>query len=636
MPTLLSSTSNPNTAKDEQPSRFNTPQSEIENPLTVKSNQPSRSNTPQSETEYPLTVKGKQSSRLNTPQNEVKKPLTVDGGIEAPVNDSSRIEKLSEPDTNPPPSEEPAINESGEVFALTGTLMLDAFATEDKYDKSFVKHCLDNIPLVLRFRAKAQYNYLKTQNQNGRADANTYIRKLSDYCRQFHAVKSMNDDQVEQYADNRAKECYYTVCNMLNENDPIEEVLEVLEAILRQNGIRPRKGKYIEGDVARYTGSEYWYKKLRKVKAKAIEQISRHMGIVHRHCQIYVTDYNLRARREAKRRTNDFLASMEMINELGDSISLKEASDSNVSNPVNKRNELMCRLSGMEAFADKHGYKATFITITAPSRMHAVLTTGKPNLKYDNTSSSDAHQFLGGQWAKSRAALARVKIDYFGMRVVEPHHDGTPHWHLLVFVKPDQMCMLEKTLEGYALEVDGDELGAKKHRFTIERIDKRKGSAVGYVAKYIAKNVDGYGVDNDRYGKPANEAAERICEWSGLHGIRQFQQFGGPAVTVWREARRIALSKQYDGIVLSVLCAADSGDWCAFMEAMNGANVSRNNRPVTLYREFIEEEGQYIEPIGYVIKGLCCDGEIFISREHEWTLKKIDKSQHGALGETAG
>jgi hypothetical protein len=573
---------------------------------------------------------------LLTPEGEAENPLTVEGGMKTPINGLNRNGKLAEPETTPPPSEMPTINESGEVFAQTGTLMVDAFTTEDKYDKSFVKQCLKNIPFVLRHRAKNQYNYFKMSHEKGRVDANTYIRTLSDYCGQFHAVKSMTDDQIEEYANNRAKECYYTACNMLHEDDPIEEVLKVLEAMLRQNGIRPRKGKYIEGDIARYTCSEFWHKKLRKVKAKAVEQISRHMGIVHRHSQIYITDYNLRARREVKRRTHDFLASMEMINECGDSISLKEASDSNVSNPVNRRNELMSRLSGMEAYADKHGYNATFITITAPSRMHAVLRVGKTNPKYDNTSASEAHQFLSGQWAKARASLARENIDYFGMRVVEPHHDGTPHWHLLVFVKPEQMYTLEKTLEGYALEVDGDEMGAKKHRFTVERINKSKGSAVGYVAKYIAKNIDGYGVDKDHYGKPANEAAERICEWSGLHGIRQFQQFGGPPVTVWREARRIALNKQDDKTLLSVLCAADSGDWCAFMEAMSGANVSRSNRPVTLYREFIEEEGQYIEPIGYVIKGLCCNGEIYISREHEWTLKKIDKSQQGALGETAG
>jgi hypothetical protein len=48
---------------------------------------------------------------------------------------------------------------------------------------------------------------------------------------------------------------------------------------------------------------------------------------------------------------------------------------------------------------------------------------------------------------------------------------------------------------------------------------------------------------------------------------------------------------------------------------------------VTIYGEFIEEEGKYLEPIGHVIKGLCCRGEIYISREHEWVLKNKDRAQ---------
>ena len=105
---------------------------------------------------------------------------------------------------------------------------------------------------------------------------------------------------------------------------------------------------------------------------------------------------------------------------------------------------------------------------------------------------------------------------------------------------------------------------------------------------------------------------------------------------MWREARRIAIKQHYDDKFLSVLCAADSGNWCAFIEAMNGSNTKRNDRPVAIYREFIEEEGQFIEPIGYVIKGLCCNSEIYISREHEWTLRNKDRAQKQALSETAG
>jgi len=593
--------------------------------LTDSSDIQSRNESHQRDSKITLTHKGEPNAHVSDKQP----PLTHQCATKrnAIHGEDEKALQNSHPIT---------LNQDGEMFAQTGTLMVDAFYTDDRCDKKFVKHCLEHIPYVLRNRARQQYNHLRKVKRKGRFDANTYLRKLSEYCSGFHVVKSMNDEQIDTYATERANECHYVASNMLHEGESTPEVLAVLEGILRQNDINPRKGRDIRGDVARYVHCNYWFKKLKKVKARAVEQISRYMGIVNRQSQIYITDYNLRDRREAKRRTNCFLESMEMINECGDSINLKEASDRNVSNPVNRRNELMCRLDGMEAYANKHGYKATFLTVTAPSRMHAVIRTGFPNPKYDNTNATQTHQFMSNQWAKSRAALAREQIDYFGMRVVELHHDGTPHWHLLIFVNPQHMYKLEQIIQDYAMEVDGDEAGASKHRFTAKRIDKKKGTAIGYVAKYISKNIDGYGVDDDRYGKPANESAERICEWSGLHGIRQFQQFGGPSVTVWREARRIAIKQHYDDKFLSVLCAADSGNWCAFIEAMNGSNTKRNDRPVAIYREFIEEEGQFIEPIGYVIKGLCCNSEIYISREHEWTLRNKDRAQKQALSETAG
>ncbi|CAI4155931.1 hypothetical protein ALT1545_10307 [Alteromonas macleodii] len=44
----------------------------------------------------------------------------------------------------------------------------------------------------------------------------------------------------------------------------------------------------------------------------------------------------------------------------------------------------------------------------------------------------DANSYLNAQWQKARAQFDREKINVYGLRVVEPHHDGTPHWHLML------------------------------------------------------------------------------------------------------------------------------------------------------------------------------------------------------------
>jgi hypothetical protein len=215
--------------------------------------------------------------------------------------------------------------------------------------------------------------------------------------------------------------------------------------------------------------------------------------------------------------------------------------------------------------------------------MHAVLSSGKPNPKFNDSTPKDVNEYFNNVWKLIRSALHKKDIQPYDFRVVEQHHDGTPHWYLLLFMHPNDVNTARSIFSKYALKEDGKERGAIKHRFKAVSIDPKKGSAAGYIAKYISKNIDGSDISKDLYGNDAKPAASNIDAWSATWNIRQFQQIGGPSVTVWRELRRLKESNQPE--LVQAFIAADSGDWAAFVMAMGGAMLPRRNRPIHPYYE---------------------------------------------------
>uniref|UniRef100_UPI0018F06EAB replication endonuclease n=1 Tax=Vibrio cholerae TaxID=666 RepID=UPI0018F06EAB len=65
---------------------------------------------------------------------------------------------------------------------------------------------------------------------------------------------------------------------------------------------------------------------------------------------------------------------------------------------------------------------------------------------------------LNEKWQLIRAKLNRDEIRWFGVRVAEPHHDGTPHWHLLIWVRKEDISAVRDTFITYATEEDRGEL----------------------------------------------------------------------------------------------------------------------------------------------------------------------------------
>ncbi|MEK6305828.1 MAG: replication endonuclease [Pantoea dispersa] len=356
--------------------------------------------------------------------------------------------------------------------------------------------------------------------------------------------------------------------------------------------------------IMRMQTEKWWKGRLRRVAASWREHLQIALANVSKKHTSYASNMTVSEWREQKRRTREFLKGLELEDEDGNRISLIDKYDGSVANPAIRRCELMTRIRGFENICNAMGFVGDFYTLTAPSRYHATIKTGHRNRKWNGASPADTQRYLCSVWQKIRAKLHRDEIRIFGIRVAEPHHDGTPHWHMLMFMRPEDVDQVRQTIRDYAYQEDSRELTsdkARKARFHAEAIDPEKGSATGYVAKYISKNIDGYALDgeiDDESGKELKETAPAVSAWAARWHIRQFQFVGGAPVTVYRELRRMADSETAHGLSVEFAAAhdaADAGDWAGYVNAQGGPFVRRDELAVRTWYQASEDVNEYGE-----------------------------------------
>lgn len=393
---------------------------------------------------------------------------------------------------------------------------------------------------------------------------------------------------------------------------------------------------FCEDDVApaisRMMSPKWWLSRLRRVSAEWQEHLQIALTNVSKKKTPYASKSTVTDWREQKRRTREFLKSMELEDEDGNRISLIDKYDGSIANPAIRRCELLVRIRGFENICNELGYVGEFYTITAPSKYHATTKHGHRNRKWSGASPADTQRYLRGVWERVRAKLHRQDLRIFGIRVAEPHHDGTPHWHMLMFMRPEEVDSVRGILRDYAFEEESEELStakAKKARFHAEAIDPEKGSATGYVAKYISKNIDGYALDDeldDESEKPLKETAPAVSAWAARWRIRQFQFIGGAPVSVYRELRRMADHETAMGLSVefaAVHDAADVGDWAGYINAQGGPFVRRDDLVVRTYYENaadLNEYGEETARIKGVFSPLTGSDTPIITRSVQWKI----------------
>ena len=446
--------------------------------------------------------------------------------------------------------------------------------------------------------------------------------------------------------------------------------------------------------LSRLIDETWWERKINVAYRRFCEHCQILNGRARQGVSIYLSDVGLRDFRCRKAATKIALSKMVARNEeTGDEVNMLDAFNASSSNPAIRRHELMVRMRGFQDIAEENKLISGFFTLTAPSKYHAYNMNkdkkgSRENKKYAGFTPTETQQYLSAVWAKARAALKRLDVPFFGFRVCEPHHDETPHWHALFFFKPEHEQIIRYMLADYFTQTDRDELNAEdgefdewanlvvgknedgrfikavdnqvadnslaniidrvKSRFLYKRMDPKKGGACGYIAKYIAKNVDGYMMDDEEDSNTsADRNAEAACGWASTWGIRQFQQIGGPSVSVWRELRRLqqdekvkedklaakakgeryqppirALTdlKNQEHIIEVARIAAQESNWGMFIHAMGGLFATRNTFPIRMvYKPADNAYGEQVKKL----KGVGSVDKTMITHSDSWVITKV-------------
>ncbi|EKN4799382.1 replication endonuclease [Yersinia enterocolitica] len=412
--------------------------------------------------------------------------------------------------------------------------------------------------------------------------------------------------------------------------------------------------------AARLCSPEWWGRKLWRLRTQWREQQLRAVSTVHRFASPYISSDALQHWLHQRRKNLAFLQTHELVDDEGNVYSLEAMAMASISNPVLRRHELMARVSGVEAVANEWGDCGVFVTITTPSKYHAnYQVTGAMNDKWNHSTVEEAHRYLMATWERAFAALRNQDLRPYGFRVIEPHHDGTPHLHCCLFMLKEQRPKILKILRRYFIAEDREELGKNlTARFKVEYIKPSKGTATSYAAKYISKNIDGYALEGEidhETGRPLAETARRAMAWASTHRIRQYQFVGTPPVTPYRELRKLSNrmeaqlkhARQWkpgrplltDAAMDKVMAAADAGCFASYIKAQGGVLIPRKDYTVALAYEPADKPNAYGE-ITPKIFGIWSPGKgedtKICTRLKTFTIRKKEKPKTVDLMEKLG
>lgn len=283
---------------------------------------------------------------------------------------------------------------------------------------------------------------------------------------------------------------------------------------------------------------------LNAIQAESIYKAHVDDKIGSREEQSEIIDENTyRLVKERDYRNDQFLTG-KIVLKAGASFSLPNLEQQN----TNRLNETISVVKALEEIARSQDKIFVMITLTAAPQYHPSPTTYDPKLNdrdWNYRSVKEGHENISTNFRKvTRRLNKRLKFstdepinntkyssnsNVFGLRVVEPHKDGSPHWHVLLFIAPEHINLLKRIVSSVFNWSD------KAWDIVVQDKDGAKSaSAASYLTKYLMKTyaysdssqLGDTNHSHSSYEEPFERKSDKVMMWRKALGLRAYEKIG--------------------------------------------------------------------------------------------------------------
>ena len=361
-------------------------------------------------------------------------------------------------------------------------------------------------------------------------------------------------------------------------------------------------GKTPEAQFARMSDARFWRRAIRVLLMREREHFFLRLHLVGKSTEAYVSDVQLGSRLAQLKRQAEWMKETALVPRYllpGEATDNLLTLEQVASTPRTRFAKLYAFVKAMDAISTEQGLATAMLTLTLEPKWHPNPSHGANS--WNGATPRAAHQSMALRWQSILRDLDRLEVGVSGLRVVEPHKDACPHWHLWLLYQPAAEQSILETVMRYfpnklkvrnpsvkrsakraksavlssAGDVIFETLDALKAsasrvpthakegaQVELARIDRSISSGASYAMKYMLKTVDGGDALNTEAGlfpetdiattpqqtKEKAElraqhvaAARRVDAYRSLWGINAGQLFGvAKCLTAWDELRRLA------------------------------------------------------------------------------------------------